>query len=837
MRQTKLFLKSFLLGVGVYFISNSIYARVYQFDPLLIDDKDSKLKADLAILNGGGQLPGDYYVKIRVNGKLVSRKLISFASDNYRLKPCIKGNDLVEFGIDKSFFDKVGTNKNCVDFNAIKNVKIDYNYNAQTVDIIVPDNMLISTAIDIAPQELWDNGVPAFLMGYKSYIQRTQHNGIYSNINTSRYLQLTPGMNLGSWRLRNSSSWYQSGNSKIKYQSLYTYLDRGINSIHSRLILGETYSSGVVFDSIPFRGVKVETDDSMIPYERRSFSPIVRGIARSQARVEIRQNGYLLESTIVPAGKFELTKLPSTGSTGQLDVSVFESDGSVQNFSVPFTAPAVAVREGYLKYSISNGTYKPSETSVKSSPFISTEAIYGLPWNITAYGGFQGGEHYQATSLGSGLMLGAYGAISLDSTLSYSQNGNVKDDGYGKRWRLRYSNNFDTGVSFLFSGEEYQTKKFSTMSETFSTWRKNGDAYFSNLYNNSTLHSQLSVNFSKSLDKLGSVTFSGSNRKYWGRGGKAIDYSLGYYTNILRNISLSLNWSRSKIFDINDNVRNDYVTSLSLSIPMRSSISSSFQLISQSKGRSDQELGLYGDVLNRQLHWDFREKYHHETKDEKNLSSLRLTYKGTYGEVGGNYSYSNELRQMGINLQGNILVTKESGLVISQQQGDTLALVTLPGVSGAKVGYWAGVKTDLRGYTTSGYLQPYKYNRIFINPLSLPSNISLNESEVNVVPTKGSVVVAKLSARLGKKALVQISLPDGTPVPFGAVVTMVGESSVSGIVDEDGSVYLTGVPDNEISNINVKWGKSREKQCKARILLPGNEPVTGIYKVNAQCFS
>ncbi|EBH7731040.1 fimbrial biogenesis outer membrane usher protein, partial [Salmonella enterica subsp. enterica serovar Mississippi] len=289
------------------------------------------------------------------------------------------------------------------------------------------------------------------------------------------------------------------------------------------------------------------------------------------------------------------------------------------------------------------------------------------------------------------------------------------------------------------------------------------------------------------------------------------------------------------IFDTNGNKRNDYVASLWLSIPLEDSVFSSYQMINQSKRRSDQELGLYGDILNRQLHWDVREKYHHEINDEKTSSSLRLTYKGTYGEIGGNYLYDKKIKQMGINMQGNLLVTNESGLVLSQKQGDTLALVTLPGVSGAKVGYWAGVKTDFRGYTTLGYLQPYNYNRIYVNPLSLPSDVSLYENETKVVPTKGAVVIAKLTARLGKKALVYITLPDGIPVPFGSVVTMLGENNVSGIVAEDGSVYLTGLSDEKISKISVKWGKTKYKQCTARISVPQNKPVSGIYRIKTQC--
>ncbi|NIH33120.1 fimbria/pilus outer membrane usher protein [Hafnia paralvei] len=835
MKKMQIFSHIFIVVGFLSFFSHSVLAKEYKFDPLLLDDGKDNVKADIDILNSGGQLPGDYFVNIRVNGKIVAKQMVKFVSNGIDLSPCLQSNELPKFGINKKYFDEKQSNQRCIDLSSNQKLKVNYDYNHQNLDIFVPDKFLLSTSIGVAPQELWDDGVPAFLMGYKTYIQRTQLNSFNSNSYMSRYVQLTPGVNVGGWRLRNSSSWDQYGKSKGKFQSLYTYLERGINSIHSRFTLGESYTGGEIFESIPFRGVKVESDDSMVSYEQRTFSPIVRGIARTQARVEVRQNGYLIDSVMVPAGKFELTNLQNTGSSGELKVSVFENDGSVQYFTVPYTAPAIALRDGYLKYSISSGTYRASKVGIKPNPFTSFEAIYGLPWNITAYGGFQGGRHYQATSLGSGLMLGAYGAISLDSSVSHSQKKNSKSAEYGTRWRLRYSNYLNSGMSFLFSGEEYESKGFHSLTDTFDSWCIDGDKCFQSSYREPSLRNQFAVNLSQSLNGWGNITLSGTKREFWGSNNKSLNYSLGYSKNIFHSSTLSLNWSKSRIYDASGNAKNDYLASLWLSVPLSNGISSSYQMINQKGGRNDQEFGIYGDVSERQLHWDVREKFHHERSDVKTSSALRLAYKGTYGEVGGSYYYSKYSKQMGLNMQGNLLLTKESGFVASQQQGDTLALVTLPGVSGAKVGYWAGVQTDFRGYTTTGYLQPYNRNRIYVNSLSLPSDVSLSETETSVVPTKGAVVIAKLAAKVGKKALVYIELPDGKPAPFGSVVTMDGESNSGGIVGEDGSVYLTGISEKKSSKIKVQWGRDSNKQCKADILIPDKKPVSGIYQLVSQC--
>ncbi|MCM4344458.1 fimbria/pilus outer membrane usher protein, partial [Escherichia coli] len=82
----------------------------------------------------------------------------------------------------------------------------------------------------------------------------------------------------------------------------------------SRLTLGEDYTPSDIFDSVPFRGVMLGSDESMVPYNQREFAPVVRGIARTQARIEVRQNGYLIDSRTVAPGAFALTDLPLTGS-------------------------------------------------------------------------------------------------------------------------------------------------------------------------------------------------------------------------------------------------------------------------------------------------------------------------------------------------------------------------------------------------------------------------------------------------------------------------------------------------------------------------------------------
>ncbi len=166
------------------------------------------------------------------------------------------------------------------------------------------------------------------------------------------------------------------------------------------------------------------SDDNMVPYSERQFAPVVRGIARTQARVEVKQNGYTIYNTTVAPGPFALRDLSVTDSSGDLHVTVWEADGSTQMFVVPYQTPAIALHQGYLKYSLLAGRYRSSDSATDKAQIAQATLMYGLPWNLTAYGGIQSATHYQAASLGLGGSLGRWGVyLSMEATHTVSVRG------------------------------------------------------------------------------------------------------------------------------------------------------------------------------------------------------------------------------------------------------------------------------------------------------------------------------------------------------------------------------------------------------------------------------
>lgn len=73
----------------------------------------------------------------------------------------------------------------------------------------------------------------------------------------------------------------------------------------------------------------------MLPSSMRGFAPEINGIAQSNARITVSQNGNVVYQTYVAPGPFSIKDLYPTGSSGNLQVNISEEDGSERTFVYP----------------------------------------------------------------------------------------------------------------------------------------------------------------------------------------------------------------------------------------------------------------------------------------------------------------------------------------------------------------------------------------------------------------------------------------------------------------------------------------------------------------------
>ncbi|MFP1592111.1 fimbria/pilus outer membrane usher protein [Escherichia coli] len=94
-----------------------------------------------------------------------------------------------------------------------------------------------------------------------------------------------------------------------------------------------------------------------------------------------------------------------------------------------------------------------------------------------------------------------------------------------------------------------------------------------------------------------------------------------------------------------------------------------------------------------------------------------MTWYGTYGELTGMYSYSRGVRQMSAGISGGMVIHGE-GVTLGQRPGDTVALVAAPGVNGAFVGGWPGVRNRISRIHAGRVCFPYQENVVTLDPTS-----------------------------------------------------------------------------------------------------------------------
>lgn len=794
-------------------------------------------KADLSAFESGSQAPGKYHVDIILDDQLIETSDIDFTSgkggeEGDRLHPCLSIEQLKKWGVKTALFPGLATQEaSCVNLQAIPHASTDFQFAAQRLIISIPQAAIDLPARGYVSPALWDEGIAAAMLNYSlsGANNWAKQNG--SKNSDSQYANLRPGLNVGPWRLRNYTTWSRDETGQDKWDTVYTYVQRAIIPLNAQLILGDSSAPADVFDSMPFRGAQLASDDDMLPDSLKGYAPVVRGIARTNAQVVVRQNGYQIYQTYVAPGAFEITDMYPTGGAGDLDVTVKEADGSEQHFTLPYASLPVLQREGRLKYAVTGGQYRSYNGSVDKTPFGQITGIVGLPYGLTLYSGLQESSKYQSIATGLGKNMGDFGAISADMTQAWSTpQGGKKSN--GQSWRARYSKNVvGTGTHFSIAGYRYSTSGYYGMQEILDSY---GDS--SALQDRRRNRAELTMSQTLGTD-LGSLTLSAAREDYWNSGKTMASYSLGY-NNYWHNISYGIIWTYSKngsagSYDDNKRYDKDRLLAFNVSIPLENFLPQTWANYGVSTSKNNgttHNIGLNGVALeNHALNWNVQQGYGSDGVGY--TGNMNGDYKGTYGEVTAGYSYDKNSDRLNYGLQGGILAHKE-GITLSQPLGETNVLIGAPGAHGVNIRNQPGVRTDYRGYTVVSNLSVYRKNDITLAPESLPDDVELDINTRTVTPTRGAIVLADYKAKVGRRVLFNL-VHNGQFVPFGAMASLKGADSSNVIVGDKGQAYLTGLDSQ--GTVLVTWGAESDRQCHAPYVLSPQPSAGGITEINVTC--
>ncbi|WP_420909253.1 fimbria/pilus outer membrane usher protein [Enterobacter chengduensis] len=348
---------------------------------------DRPIEVDISQFNRPDNLPeGEYQVDIYVNDRFIERRAVRFfrRDPESALAPCFVDvkNTLATFGLKVNAIKQLDTvnAEGCEPVPVLPGAKWSLDSEKLALKASIPQVYLDATARDAISPSRWDPGIDALMLNYDFSTTQTLKSDYDSD--DLYYLNLRSGVNIGGWRLRNYSA-LNAVNSRGNVRSLSTYLQHDIASLRSQAMAGDTWTASDLFDSSQVRGVRLYTDSDMLPDSQNGFAPVVRGVAKTNAVITIRQNGYMIYQSAVPQGPFALTDLNTTSSGGDLDVTIKEEDGSEQHFVQPYASLAILRREGQTDVDISIGQRRDNDRFMPE--VMQAQVLHGMAWDGMGY--------------------------------------------------------------------------------------------------------------------------------------------------------------------------------------------------------------------------------------------------------------------------------------------------------------------------------------------------------------------------------------------------------------------------------------------------------------------
>ncbi|EIP3426855.1 fimbrial outer membrane usher protein StdB, partial [Salmonella enterica] len=712
-----------------------------EFDASLLSSSDPQ-GADLSAFSREGYVaPGSYMLDIWLNNQSVREQysvrvvpyddnsgdsvicvtpamvdMLGLKDDIVRGLKTVPGTEETEPGVNGS---------HCLDLNT-PDSKVQYSAEKQRLTFVIPQAWMEYRDPDWVPPSRWSDGVAGAVLDYNLSANRFMPQ--QGNSSTSYSLYGTAGFNLGAWRLRSDYQYnrYDSGNGSVQsdFYLPQTYLFRPLPSLRSKLTLGQTYLSSAIFDSFRFAGLTLASDERMLPPSLRGYAPQISGIANSNAQVTVSQNGRILYQTRVSPGPFVLPDL-SQNISGNLDVSVRESDGSVRTWQVNTASVPFMARQGQVRYKVAAGRplYGGRYNNNTVSPdFLLGEATWGAFNNTSLYGGVIASTgDYRSAALGVAENLGLLGALSADVTRSDARLPQGQNQS-GYSYRVNYAKTFDkTGSTLAFVGYRFSDRHYLSLPEYLQRRSvESGDFWHEK--------QSYTITYSQSIPQLNmSAALSVSRLNYWNAASNnnyMLSLSKSFNLGSFRGISASVSLARNQY--TGGGTQNQVYASFS--IPWGDSRQVSYSVQKDNRGSMQQYMN-FSDFHSPDTSWNISAGHNrNETGSSSNFSG-GVHSSLPWGQVSADASLQpGQYRSLGLNWYGSATATVHGAAFSQSMAGnEPRMMIDTGGVPGVPVSGGRGV-TNRFGITVVSSGGSYRHSDISVDVASLPEDVEVSDS-------------------------------------------------------------------------------------------------------------
>lgn len=589
------------------------------------------------------------------------------------------------------------------------------------------------------------------------------------------------GFNLGNWIVR-SRQFYVSDNGKSRSEHIYAYAQRDVGSLQSTLQVGQISTRSPVFGGLQLSGLQL-FPDGVSRLAAGSNDVLVEGLAHSQARVEVRQAGVLIHSTLVPEGPFSLSGLSLLNGTSDLQVSVIGTRGGTRSFVVPAAsfgahiplAPGFDFALGKVRETVADGREQPVVAMASGTWGIGAGTSLGF--------GVLGTQAYHAAGGSVSRVFFQRLAVTARHNLSRDKVRGVS----GERSAVSLSSPLGAGIEMSLSATR-QSRGYRDLIDAGAAPRAEIlDSLFRHQYTAGLtwadpLFGAFSVSYARS------VQFDGQGTEHvfasWNKGFKGGDVALIADSQIGQ--------PRRRNNRYTDRDERDELPSTGLSVRLQVSIpigenNRLTSYASRRNRRTDMGTALSGRV-NEYLSYEVGAERDLEEREQAIRARAEILPRYTRIGLGmsrdaANTSYTGQL-------QGGIVVHPQ-GLTFSPYAvQDTFGVLSVGEISGARVSTPHGpVWTDYRGYAVIPGLPAYSSSHIEVQTQSLPKRADLKNGTKILAAGRGSFNTVGFKVVSVRRVLLEARDELGRLLPQGASVFDAHQAFLTSVVG-DGLIFL-----------------------------------------------
>jgi len=660
-----------------------------------------------------------------------------------------------------------------------------------------------------------DDDVGSFVQGgtaaLLNYSLLGMNNEFASGRSEFRSLDTVAGFNAGDWIVRSRQN-YTVQDGKSRTEHLYTYGQKTLTGLKSTFQGGQINVANSLFSGDAITGVQL-VPEAGLRGGARNNGAVVEGVANSTARVEVRQNGALIQTTVVPAGPFTLTNMPLLSASTDLDVTVIEADGSRRQFSIPSASFGGGTQGAAPGYSIAAGKFRPQSGDTRStSPSLVTgTGTWTLNRRTNASAGVMLADGYQALGWATDHALTPTTSLGLRQVMSTAAEEGKKGTQVSANLSAQATQKLALGFSVTHQTEGYRELADTTYQQEDAQWYQTRyrDQYTSSVsWSDATLGGfRLSHAYSTQFDNQATQRLIGS----WSKNFRWATVS----------VNLEKTLGETGPFGYGDTAY------LSVSMPLGQG---SLRTYVNNDQRGTRTGGTYSQQVNDVV--GYRLQAERDSSDRETDLSVSTNLLPRYTQATLGYSRNGQdSTTYNASLTGAVVAHDQGVTFTPYEVADTFSILSVGDVSGVKVTTPQGpVWTDAGGRAVAPGMLAYQNNRMEIAAKSLPRNVDIVNGYKELKVGRGSVSHVDFGVVSSRRVLMTATFPDGRVLPKGLAVSN-GTQYLTTVVDK-GQVFLPNVE----AGAQLTVAMSDNQTCALDFTLPKNAENEGYFEtVNAVC--